>query len=124
MIQEWDDPKSFEINSKNYKLFAANVCHTESLGQKLQAFGVKQNVPTLILTECLLIYLTPDDSRGILRWSSEFFTESPFLGVLNYEMIGPDDSFGRKMLENLKDRGCELKGIEGCPDTESQVKRM
>lgn len=66
MIQEWNDPKSFEINSKNYKLFAANVCKTEALGQKLQAFGVKTNVPTLILTECLLIYLTPDDSRGIL----------------------------------------------------------
>jgi hypothetical protein len=39
-------------------------------------------------------------------------------------MIGPDDSFGRKMLENLKERGCELKGIEGCPDTASQIKRM
>jgi len=39
-------------------------------------------------------------------------------------MIGPADSFGQKMIENLRDRGCELKGIEGCPDKEAQEQRM
>lgn len=28
------------------------------------------------------------------------------------------------MLENLKDRGCELKGIEACPNEEAQIQRM
>jgi O-methyltransferase involved in polyketide biosynthesis len=119
MIQGWDDQRSYEINSSNYKLFAANVCNADVLTQKMQAFGVQNGVPTLVLTECLLIYLTPDQSRGVLQWCRDFFNQSPFLGVLNYEMIGPDDTFGRKMVENLKDRGCELKGIEGCPDIDS-----
>ena len=28
------------------------------------------------------------------------------------------------MLENLRDRGCELKGIEACPTVEAQIQRM
>lgn len=82
---------------------------------------MRSDVPTLVLTECLLIYLTPEDSRSILSLTNQYFHDSPFLGVLNYEMIGPDDNFGKKMLENLKERGCELKGIEGCPDVPSQI---
>jgi len=39
-------------------------------------------------------------------------------------MVNPGDVFGEKMLENLKERGCELKGIHECPDTQSQVTRM
>jgi O-methyltransferase involved in polyketide biosynthesis len=95
MIQDWTENKSYEINSSNYKLFAANVTHSESLGQKLKQFGVSSTSPTLILTECLLIYLTPDESRGVLSWTKEYFNDSPFVAVLNYEMIGPDDNFGR-----------------------------
>lgn len=39
-------------------------------------------------------------------------------------MVNPDDVFGQKMLENLKERGCELKGIHECPNIQSQVTRM
>lgn len=92
---------------------------TENLGKKLSAMGVSSSIPTLVLTECLLIYLTPEDTRGIISWTKDYFHDSPFLGILNYEMIGPDDTFGRKMVENLKERGCELKGIEGCPNVEA-----
>jgi hypothetical protein len=57
----------------------------------------------------------------VLQWTNSFFASSPFLGILNYEMICPFDTFGRKMVENLRDRGCELKGIEGCPGVEEQI---
>ena len=80
--------------------------------------------PTLILTECLLIYLLPDAAEKILKWCGEFFSGAPFVGALNYEMIEPFDLFGQTMVNNLRDRGCDLLGIEHCPTLQSQIDRM
>ena len=49
----------YEINAENYKLFACNVCDTQTLTSKMQEFQVAGNIPSLVLTECLLIYLEP-----------------------------------------------------------------
>lgn len=58
------------------------------------------SLPTLILTECVLVYLKPDESLKILHFLKDFFTGD--LALLNYEMINPHDSFGKVMLENLE----------------------
>ena len=81
----------------------------------LDQFQVDGTVPTLVLTECLLVYLKPTDAVNILKWASNFFKNSKFLGIMNYEMIEPFDSFGQTMLNNLMERGCDLLGIEDCP---------
>ena len=57
--------------------------------------------PTLVMTECLLVYLKPDESAKILQWISDTFNEAPFLGLINYEMIEPNDPFGETMIQNL-----------------------
>lgn len=66
-------------------------------------------LPTLLLFECVLVYLTPTTSDGLLQWFVDYFsapsTEEPRTGVLGavvYEMFGLGDSFGRVMLNNLK----------------------
>ena len=87
-------------------------------------FQVDAKRPTLLLTECLLIYLKPEDSVNILKWAGELFKESPFLSIMNYEMIEPFDSFGQTMINNLMDRGCDLLGIEETPTLDAQTKRM
>lgn len=56
----------------------------------------------MVLTECLLVYLKPEDSISILRTLSTLFTGD--LLFLNYEMIHPGDAFGKIMLENLEVR--------------------
>ena len=40
----------------------------------LEEFGVDASRPTLILTECLLVYLQPSDATNILNWASTFFS--------------------------------------------------
>lgn len=90
----------------------------------LDQFQVDGTVPTLVLTECLLVYLKPTDAVNILKWASKFFKNSKFLGIMNYEMIEPFDSFGQTMLNNLMERGCDLLGIEDCPTLAAQSKRM
>lgn len=80
--------------------------------------------PTLVLTECLLIYLHNKESEQILKWLPVYFNDSPYLSAMNYEMIEPFDSFGQTMIQNLMDRGCDLFGIEGCPTVKSQLERI
>lgn len=105
----------YEINTSNYKLFAHNICDTQGMSEVLKnKFNVKGDIPTLVLTECLLIYLRPEHAQGVLKWIGSYFSGSPFVGVANYEMINPHDTFGRKMVDNLVDRGCELLGIHAC----------
>lgn len=88
------------IESKHYSLVAGDIRETEQLEEKLKVLGVDPKAPTLILTECVLVYLKPEDSRKILGFIKTFFTGDA--AVLNYEMIKPDDPFGRVMLENLE----------------------
>jgi O-methyltransferase involved in polyketide biosynthesis len=88
------------INSHQYKLFAQDIRETEVLGSNLTNLGVDFTAPTLVLTECLLVYLKKEDSDRILSSISNFFSGD--LLFLNYEMIHPGDAFGRVMIENLE----------------------
>ena len=63
--------------------------------------GVDPDLPTLILTECLLIYMSSDDTQGVLNWTIDFFGQASETVYLSYEMINPDDQFGRMMVENI-----------------------
>ena len=67
---------------------------------------VNPDLPTLIITECLLIYMRSEDTQGILNWALDFFGQTSETAFVNYEMINPDDQFGRMMVENLENRGC------------------
>jgi [phosphatase 2A protein]-leucine-carboxy methyltransferase len=70
------------------------------LGKNLTNLGVDFTAPTLVLTECLLVYLKKEDSDKILSSISTYFSGD--LLFLNYEMIHPSDAFGRVMIENLE----------------------
>lgn len=58
------------------------------------------SIPTLVLTECLLVYLKKEDSDKIMSSIKDFFTGD--LLFLNYEMIHPNDAFGKVMVSNLE----------------------
>lgn len=77
--------------------------------------------PTLIITECLLVYLKAEDSEKVLKGFAELF---PAIAILNYEMIEPCDRFGQQMIENIEMRGVTLLGINDCPSTGAQAKRL
>jgi O-methyltransferase involved in polyketide biosynthesis len=66
----------------------------------LTSLGIEQTVPTLFLTECVLVYLKPDEIKTVLSFINSHFTGD--IALLNYEMINPSDPFGRMMLENLE----------------------
>lgn len=64
------------------------------------------SLPTLLLFECVLVYMAPSSSAAIIQWFVDYFSgenaPSSILGGIVYEMFGLRDPFGRVMLNNLK----------------------
>lgn len=114
MIAEGCLESETQIDSLDYKLFAADV-RDKVVIEKLLS-GVQKDLPTLVLTECLLVYMRSEDSEMILSNFARLFLN---VGFVNYEMIGPDDKFGQQMIENIEMRGCSLLGIRDCPTTKA-----
>jgi hypothetical protein len=90
--------------------------------RQLLAQGLDLSAPTLFLSECVLVYMAPEDSARVLQWAATRFTGG--IVLLAYEMIKPHDAFGRTMLHNLRERGCSLLGLEAYPDLADQRARF
>jgi [phosphatase 2A protein]-leucine-carboxy methyltransferase len=80
------------------------------------------DLPTLLLSECCLCYLPPDEaSSGI-----QYFTmhiKAPLALVL-YEPIRPFDAFGKTMVSNLGSRGIHLQTLKRYSTLEAQRQRL
>jgi len=65
-------------------------------------------LPTLLLFECVLVYMSPEASSTLIQWFVDFFSPSPHtpspgaLGCTVYEMFGLEDAFGQVMMSNLR----------------------
>ncbi|EJD40304.1 leucine carboxyl methyltransferase [Auricularia subglabra TFB-10046 SS5] len=78
-------------------------------------------LPTLLIAECVLVYISSEKSDALLSWASSTFSTC---GAIVYEMFGLDDSFGRVMRENLIARHVSLPGVDTYPTLEAQARRF
>ncbi|XP_037596529.1 leucine carboxyl methyltransferase 1 isoform X2 [Cebus imitator] len=81
----------------------------------------KEILPTLLIAECVLVYMTPEQSANLLKWAANSFEVAMFI---NYEQVNMGDRFGQIMIENLRRRQCDLAGVETCKSLESQKERL
>lgn len=49
-----------------------------------RAAGPAPRLPTLLLSECVLVYMTPSQSSNVVRWAAETFHTAMFI---NYEQV-------------------------------------
>eukprot|EP00741_Cyanophora_paradoxa_P012548 tig00020614_g12125.t1 len=91
-----------------------------SLEAAVAKAGLDAALPTLVLAECVLVYLPPAASEAVLAWAARSFRTAAFVA---YEMYKPNDPFGATMVSNLQERGCALLGIAAYPDEASQIDR-
>lgn len=83
--------------------------------------GLRTDVPTLIISECCLCYLEVDNSRDVVKW---FADRIPSLGIILYEPIGVDDSFGQMMISNLAARGIAMPSLHVYKTLSDQKTRL
>lgn len=55
-------------------------------------------LPTLLLAECVMVYLPPETNDSILNWFSTNFKKGK---VVSYDPFGLGDNFGKVMVRNL-----------------------
>jgi len=86
------------------------------------------SLPTLLLFECVLVYMAPEASSSLIQWFVDYFANNnqkdAILGGIVYEMFGLGDPFGRVMLNNLKSRNVLLPGAEPYPYESSLPNRF
>ncbi|KEF60493.1 uncharacterized protein A1O9_02054 [Exophiala aquamarina CBS 119918] len=86
--------------------------------------GIDTSLPTLILSECCLIYLPPDDADSVLDCFDRIFPPTTPLAIVIYEPIRPFDAFGKTMVRNLMERGIQLQTLEKYSGLEEQRQRL
>lgn len=113
-----------DCDTFEYALHKCDLRTLDSVDAALSACGVNRarGCATLFLTECVLMYLKPEDSDGLVKHVNGSFTGLRYF--VNYEAIGPDDAFGRRMIQNIARRGSPLLGITAYPDVKSQEARF
>lgn len=79
--------------------------------------------PTIILSECVLCYLTPQENENILKfWSNLFYQSNSVASFLIYEPMSLNDAFGDTMTQNLSNRGINLHTFDEYPNLEARLK--
>jgi len=109
-----------DLHGENYHLVGVDLRQLSEVQKKLNDSEVNWNTSTLILSECVLVYVEPEHIRALLTFLSTQLTTALFV---NYEQVNMDDRFGQIMLTNLRARGCALAGVEACRDLASQQQR-
>ncbi|OSD00268.1 leucine carboxyl methyltransferase [Trametes coccinea BRFM310] len=124
------------LHSPVYSLLAADLRRppAESLAPLLTAGPeppLAPHLPTLLIFECVLVYMTPEASGAILQWFTDYFQNNQpsrdgrgVLGSIVYEMFALGDQFGKVMVNNLKARNVTLPGAEPYPTFESLPTRF
>ncbi|KAJ7641548.1 S-adenosyl-L-methionine-dependent methyltransferase [Roridomyces roridus] len=110
------------LRSPTYHLLPADLrLPPQDTLDKLLAPILSPTLPTLLLFECVLVYMSPAASTALFQWFIDYFSPEGggALGSIVYEMFRLQDSFGRVMVENLKARHVSLPGAEPYPDVKS-----
>lgn len=87
--------------------------------------NLSSTTPTLLLSECCLIYLPPAQADAILQTlTNHIIPPTTPLSLILYEPIHPHDSFGQVMVSNLAQRGIVLQTLHKYHSLAAQRTRL
>eukprot|EP01038_Epipyxis_sp_PR26KG_P006040 gene6040-8316_t len=100
---------------------AGDLKSSEGIMRDLELNGFDRRVPTFVLSECVLIYLDADKSNKLCFDLIESLHNMVWL---SYDMINPNDAFGKTMKRNLANAGHYTPGFIEFPSLSSQEQRF
>lgn len=112
---------SHSMDSTRYSIIGADLRNLPDLEERLKKFKMNPDLPTLLVAECVLVYMSPQQSAALLSWAANTFPAAMFI---NYEQINMGDRFGHIMVENMQRRHCDLAGVEACQSLQTQKDRL
>ena len=77
-------PSGISSAGAGYHLLAADVRSLDALGAALHRAGWEAAEPTLVLAECVLVYLPAVDSAALLAW---FGARCAHVAIAAYEQV-------------------------------------
>lgn len=113
------DERAFKPFLENYCIFSCDLRNSNELKVLLEKNGFK-NVPTLFISECVLIYIDPAEGSSVITMAAQICDASMFV---TYEQIKPNDAFGKVMIRNLQARNIPLHSLMKFPDLNTQMNR-
>ena len=102
-------------------LLSVDLRNADDLLAVLVAAGLKVDVPTLILSECVLVYIEKKDADKLCSSLGSALKDAMWV---TYDMINPYDAFGKVMATNLRSAGYKVPGFIDFHDLSLQMKRF
>jgi len=98
-----------EIDSELYHLISCDITDVKTLDEKLCSAGIKKDIPTLFIAECVFVYIPFENVRKVLEYMAKEFRT---VMLVDYDPINLNDKFGEVMKEHLRGRQCSLYGVQ------------
>mmetsp|Transcript_55136 Transcript_55136/g.118387 ORF Transcript_55136/g.118387 Transcript_55136/m.118387 type:complete len:414 (+) Transcript_55136:73-1314(+) len=110
------------VRTQHCRHVPADMRIAPELADAMASAGFRGDVPTLFISECVLVYMQSLHGDGIIDWAANAVPDAPSAMVV-YEQTNPNDPFGKVMVDNLTQRGCPLLSIFDYPSLASQRER-
>ena len=73
-----------DLHGLDYHIIGADLRKLDELKAKLAECSFDPKLPTLVMAECVLVYMDPDKSEALLQWLTSTFDN---LFFINYEQV-------------------------------------
>lgn len=125
ILEQFEEEK-FDENvlyrlSPSYCLIGADLSQIHRLQHILSLkAGLQRDIPTFILSECVMTYMDHIVSTKLIKFMAEYFTN---LAFATYEQIKPWDAFGMFMRTHFDKMNSSLRAITTYSTIELQCER-
>jgi [phosphatase 2A protein]-leucine-carboxy methyltransferase len=116
-----------EVDENNDSSTSPSAAAIKIPSNFLKLPNISSDLPTLILSECCLIYLPPSVADSVLTYFTSILfppSKNTPLSVVLYEPTNPLTPFGRQMVSNLLARGIKMPSLARYQTAASQRERL
>jgi hypothetical protein len=109
-------------SSLRLKLLGCDLRHARDVTRTLLAAGFDPSVPTIIISECTLVYMESKYAKQLCTGIGDILLASTPAAWISYDMTHSQDTYGRVMLRNLSSAGYHIPIFTQLPTLDAYTK--